>query len=248
MITDIGTVFWKEWREFLSNASGGNARSRGILYMALIVMISLFIAFQTKGAWLTTPLPVLIDAIYMPLVTVLSTVADSFAGERERHTLETLLASRLTDRAILFGKLAAVASYGMVIGYVSAIGGLLVANARKASGGFQFYDPGIALSILIGAALIAVLLAGVGCLISLRAATVRQVQQAFSWTIVVTVVVLVYGTQALPKAVRANLAAFLGSLPAAQLGLLVVVVLLAVDALIISIAMARFQRARLILD
>ena len=36
---------------------------------------------------------------------VSSLVADSFAGERERHTLETLLASRLPDRAILAGKL-----------------------------------------------------------------------------------------------------------------------------------------------
>jgi ABC-2 type transport system permease protein len=36
----------------------------------------------------------------------------SVAGERERRTLETLLASRLDERAILFGKLLAARAYG----------------------------------------------------------------------------------------------------------------------------------------
>ena len=40
-------------------------------------------------------------------------IADGIPGERERHTLETLLASRLSDRSILLGKvMAAVPTAG----------------------------------------------------------------------------------------------------------------------------------------
>lgn len=66
--------------------------------------------------------------MYFPLVLTLTMVADSFAGERERHALETLLASRLSDRAILLGEAAALTSYGWLFGLVGAIMSIAVAK------------------------------------------------------------------------------------------------------------------------
>ena len=42
-------------------------------------------------------------------------VPDPLPRERERHTLETLLASRLSDRAILLGKIGAAVGFEWVI-------------------------------------------------------------------------------------------------------------------------------------
>jgi len=57
-------------------------------------------------------LPAVAITVMAALLIVMSIVPDSFAGERDRATLETLLASRLPDRAILLGKVAAATLAG----------------------------------------------------------------------------------------------------------------------------------------
>ncbi len=52
-------------------------------------------------------------------------ITDSIAGERERQTLETLLASRLPDRAIVLGKIIAVTLFGWGLLLLGMIPGLL---------------------------------------------------------------------------------------------------------------------------
>jgi ABC-type Na+ efflux pump permease subunit len=52
-------------------------------------------------------------------------ITDSIAGERERQTLETLLASRLPDRAILLGKVAAITLLGWLLLALGALPGIL---------------------------------------------------------------------------------------------------------------------------
>ena len=61
-------------------------------------------------------------------------IADSFAGERERHTLETLLASRLSDRAILFGKIAACIAYGWLMAMLCVLVGTITENVSHWEG------------------------------------------------------------------------------------------------------------------
>jgi len=65
---------------------------------------------------------------WVPLFLVMGVIAYSFAGDRERHTLETLLASRLSNRAILLGKIAAAVGYALRVTLLSLAAGLVTVN------------------------------------------------------------------------------------------------------------------------
>jgi len=101
MIGDVLTVMWKEWRELVFHP----ASLRSTLATAAVIVVLLGIVFPLKvgAAWLDSPLYLAYWG-WVPSMLVSTLIADSFAGERERHTLDTLLASRLGDLAILFGK------------------------------------------------------------------------------------------------------------------------------------------------
>ena len=92
MIVDIWTVVWKEWQELLR--AGGSMRSGLFRLLLLPVMLGIFLPLQARGTWVTEP-TALLGYAWVPAFLVIGLVGDSFAGERERHTLETLLASRL---------------------------------------------------------------------------------------------------------------------------------------------------------
>ena len=61
--------------------------------------------------------------VVLPVLAVVVTAPDSFAGERERKTLRTLLAGRLTDRAILWGKMG----FAILLGTGTMLGTLVLA-------------------------------------------------------------------------------------------------------------------------
>ncbi len=64
---------------------------------------------------------------------------DSFAGERERHTLETLLASRLPDHAILSGKLLVCVLYSFIMTIIFIVLCLAVVNIAYWNGQLLMY-------------------------------------------------------------------------------------------------------------
>src|SRR6266542_3129096 len=100
MITHLPTMIWKEWREFLLQRD----RSRKDLLIRTVIAAAVFVFFvgRVGAAFIDRPSVLMMPAAVL-LFCVIAIVADSFAGERERHTLETLLATRLSDGTILFG-------------------------------------------------------------------------------------------------------------------------------------------------
>src|SRR5258705_13563545 len=108
-----------------------------------------------------TPAPVLVDGLCLPFMILQSIIVDSFAGERERHTLETLLASRLSDRAILLGKFGAAVPYGLAVGLIGAMVQAVVANlsSKNAStgSGLAFYPVGSVVAIVVLGLLVSLL-------------------------------------------------------------------------------------------
>jgi ABC-2 type transport system permease protein len=245
MMVDIWTVMWKEWKElFLLR---GNARTGLGILLLNIGVFGVFLPRQFGLQWLNS-LWTLFWMLFVASFWTTNVIADSFAGERERHTLETLLASRLSNRAILLGKYAAALAYvgGQIL--VRLLLGAVIVNLTHRSGGFLFYRPSVGLGAAGTGLLGAGLVAGLGILISLRAPTVRQAQQTLLIPITVVLILPSFGTLLLPADLQARFFKWLVEADVTTVVLGVLAVLLVIDAALLAAALARFQRARLILD
>lgn len=255
MIADIWTVMVKEWREYVAgaSASGGSGRGRGVVGVLLIIgIVSIFLPLQLGRALFASAAPVIVDGLFLPYLILQSVIADSFAGERERHTLETLLASRLSDRAILLGKFGAAVAYGWAVGLLAALLQAVVANLSpknvSAGSGLAFFPASTAFTIVVLGLLMSLLASSVGCLVSLRAATMRQAQLNLSLGFLVLVFAPFIIFQLLPRQTQTGVIAALNSANPTQVFLIFVAILVFLNVVLLLIAMARFQRARLILS
>lgn len=245
MIKDIFTIMWKEWKEIIIQR--GSTRG-GILSLLIIVLIlGVLPPIQWGPAFVESPFTILL-ALWIPLILVSNVVSDSFAGERERHTLETLLASRLSDRAILLGKLATAISYGWGIALATVLLGLISVNIAHGGNGFLIYEPRTGFGIIMSSMLSAGLSAGVGVLVSLRASSVRQAQQTLGLAIILLFFIPVMGVQALSSDIQMEIVNFIMRLDSWNVLLILLIFLFGVDIALIGLAIARFQRNKLILD
>lgn len=180
MLTDISIMIWKEWKEFLKFQSGKRSGLVGLLTM--VTIFGVFMPIQWGDLWTDTAAPLGLWVV-IPLILIGTLVADSIAGERERHTLETLLASRLSDRAILLGKIGASVSYVWIVTQLVFIVALIPVNVMHGKGSFLYYEPQIFLSGMLLSFLLACLMSNIGVLVSLRAGTVKQAQQTLSLSV-----------------------------------------------------------------
>ena len=245
MTTDIVTVMWKEWKELLESQFSPRG---GLLF--LIVLLAVFgIVFPLRegAGWGASFLP-LLNAAWLPFFFLNGLVVDSFAGERERKTLESLLSTRLSDRAILVGKLGAAIGYGWGLTLLIAALALISVNVGARSDHWLLYSSTNALGILVLSLPGAGLAAGSGILVSLRAPTVRQAYQQLTVLSIFFTALLAGVFLALPGNWTDQLARALLGASEAQILVAAGVLLLLVDAGLVVGAAARFQRARLILD
>ena len=246
MIADFLTVLWKEWKEIVMERSAGSAGSYRPLI--LIAVFGVFMPFR-MGPERFFSVAGLMAPTFFSAIVITTVIADSFAGERERHTLETLLASRLSDRAILFGKIAACMAYGWLVSLACILAGAVTVNIANWHGQIlMFHDAASWLLLSLGPLLLGGTIATAGVLVSLHAPTVRQAQQTLSVAFVVVVVGTIFGSSMLPADWQTWFARVLVTWSAADLVLAGAAVLLAVDVALLSAGMARFQRARLVLD
>lgn len=240
MIRDVLTVARKEWRElFLPDGSlWGGAWSEGLI---VVGALGIFIALQIGPAWVTSE--VALYWLWLPLLQMSGMIAESVAGERERRTLETLLASRLNDRTILFGKLVAALVYGWVLTILSLGLGAITVTMAYGQGRLLFYPVSVGVSVLGLALLGGFFIALLGVLISLTAPTVRQAYQRLSIALLLLFLPL-FSTQYLPPAWRVAL------LPTEQNWLLTALAagsaLVVIDAWLLAVAVRRFRRPRLL--
>jgi ABC-2 type transport system permease protein len=242
---DLLTVAWKEWRELLQ--LGGSHRGGRFSLAILVGVFGVLLPLQSGAEWVQSPATVFYWG-WVPLMLVGSAVADSFAGERERHTLETLLASRLPDRAILLGKMAAAVAYGWGLVLAMLVLSLVTVNLSSPSGALLMFPWRFAVGAPLMALLGAGLAATAGVLISLRAQTVRQAAQTLNIGVLLLVFVPVLGLQALPEAWQAHLGAWALSVGVDGMLWPAAAALAALDLVLLAAAFARFKRARLVLD
>ncbi len=247
LVADVRTVVWKELVELRQGAGRGRFASGLSQTLVSIGVFGILLPYNFGKEWVTSPSALLFWA-WVPMLLISTVVAQSFAGERERHTLESLLATRLPDRAIYLGKVGAAVAYGWATSLAALLLGLVTTNLRFRGDGLLLYSPDMAISIVLLTLLISLLAAAVGVLVSLRASTVRQAQQTLSLASLALVFGSMYGLRALPidwEALAAHMSG--GAVP--SLGVLVALgILLALDAALLAVGLMRFQRARLITD
>ena len=246
MNADFATVFWKEWKEIVMERSAGGPGSYRPLI--LIAVLGIFVPFQMGPERFFSASGLLAPTFFSAIV-VTTVIADSFAGERERHTLETLLASRLSDRAILFGKIAASIAFGWLISIACILAGAITVNVAHWHGQIMmFHDAASWLILLLGPPLMGGVVATAGVLVSLRAATVRHAQQTLGVAFAVLFLGIVFGSNSLPAEWKAWFARILFTWSQTELALAAAGVLLAIDLALLFAGMTRFQRAKLVLD
>lgn len=245
MMADLLTVAFKEWREML--LMQGSTVKGGLSMLLLPIFIQgVFIPWQIGREFVTKPVFLLIWA-WMPAFMMVNVVADSFAGERERHTLETLLASRISGRAILFGKLAAAVAYAWSITVFGMLLAVVTVNVKE-RGPFVMYSAGATAAVVVIALLMSGAIAALGIIVSLRAASVRQAGQILMLSVMGAFFGLTFGLRALPRDFRAAVARTFAAWSLADFVVACCAFLLVINALLILAAIKRFQRARLILD
>jgi ABC-2 type transport system permease protein len=246
MNADVVTVLWKEWKEILLQRSAGGGGARQPLIM--IAVIGIFVPLRMgPRTFFGLQIPMILT--FLSAVAISAVVAEAFAGERERHTLETLLASRLSDRAILLGKFGACVGYGWLIALACALLGIVTVNVANWHGQIlMFHDAASWLALILGPPLLGAAMASAGVFVSLHAATVRQAQQTLGVGLMVLIFGTVFSFGALPAAWKAQLVQMLFGWSLTKLISLVAAVVLAIDLALVFAAMARFQRSKLVLD
>jgi ABC-2 type transport system permease protein len=245
MMRDIWTVVWKEWREFRDQLL--SLRRGGLSALILALILGVVAPVQLGPEWVQSKIIV----GYWPFLAatmVSSLIADSVAGERERHTLETLLASRLSDSAILIGKIVAAVLYGLGFAVANLLIGLVAVNvAHRESAPILFGTQRFIVTIVL-TILASLLMAGIGVFISLRASTVKQAQQTFGIAIIVITMGPLLLFNALEPDTRARVALTLAGLGETRIEAYTIGLLTILSMIVIGAALVRFRRGKLVLD
>ena len=236
-MNDLRTMIWKEWKDFL--LSGG--RSDLLRPLLILGILGIVLPLSFRLSWIDLdPAPVLI-ILYTPFMFVTSFIGDAIAGERERHTLETLLASRISDRAILLGKILVAVGFTWGMTLFCLLLGAIVVNWSQEQGQWVFYAPiNLFLVVLVMSLLTILLAASGGVLISLKSATVRQAAQ----TMLLGEILLGFAIYLVVRFLPASMTA---SLTTSQVVSIILLTLLVLDTILLAASLVSFQRSRLIL-
>jgi ABC-2 type transport system permease protein len=243
MLNDIGTVVWKEWKELIARTT----QSRSDTIKTIVVLSVILGIIVWRGSFIMNAMGALLFPSFILIQMLAGLMADSFAGERERHTLETLLASRLSDLSILIGKIVAgvLLAWGLMVltlglGLVSSVLSNVGAQSRPSLGTIA-----TALGFYL---LLCLVMSSAAVLVSLRAPTVRQAIQTLTWSFMVVFFLAIFGFARIPPEWRATLARVFAGENLLRTEIIVATILLGLIFVLFGAARLRFQRARLILD
>ncbi len=245
-VQDIRTVMWKEVRELADTMFGGS-RAQILALGVFAVIFGIMPALRGGAGWLEGPAAILSYA-FIGALFLMGPVADVFAGERERHTLETLLSTRLDDSSILLGKLLGILVpvwVATALVYAAAI----VAMNVAAGGGHLLLPPGWAAAATLGAiVLLPGLTASIGVFISMRSDTVRKASQMLGLVVMALGFLPMIAFRVLPHEWVMGLPELIQRHSPLALGLGAAGTLLVVEIGIVLLAISRFRRGRLALD
>jgi len=174
-LSDILTVAWKEWIEW--KRQYGSLKAGWMISIGMLVLFGLILPLQFGAGWFDQEMALYAWA-FLPVLLLLRSMGDTYAGERERHTLETLLSTRLPDAALSLGKMLIPAAYTWLFSQVVMLFALVPVHFLIPGKGWHFYSLAM-LAAGGGLSLLSSLYAAAsGVLLSLRAETVDAANQA----------------------------------------------------------------------
>ncbi|MFV1988223.1 MAG: ABC transporter permease [Gemmatimonadota bacterium] len=241
-LRDVWVVLGKEWTELRSSDSVWVTVST---LGAFLAIVGVFVPWQLGPSWIEAPWPILIWA-WVPLFIVTTVTSDSVAGERERRTLETLLATRLSDASILWGKWLACVVWVWTAMLLCLPIGVLTLNLST-DGGLYLPSFGQALGTLAVAFAGSGLGAAAGVLVSLRSESVRHAQQVLAIGALVFAFVPIGLLKLLPRGWVTEIFEVLAYGSPAKVAWITAAILGLASLPILGVAQTRFRRGRILL-
>ena len=243
-MSDVRTIAWKEWRELLRMS--GSPRGVIARHFFSVLLLSVLWPWQFGLQFLQSNLATVMASI-TAAIYIAGVAPDSFAGERERHTLETLLASRVPDRAVLLGKIVAQLQYGCIAAFVVLLFGWITVNVVHGNGRLLWYTREALIGSVVFTPLVSGLIASLGIHVSLRAKTVKQAQQTLSTAVLVLAFIPIIFLTVVGVEDAGPYIQKLRSLDWKSATILLALAMLMVQAILFKVAIARFKRSKLIL-
>ena len=248
MFAEIIAIMWKEWRQLLQRA-GGNLSVFVLRMLFSLAIFTLIIPVTVKdGAivdyswnqiWIT-----------IPLIIVLGLISFSFAGERETHTLPTLLASPLSDRALVLGKMSLPVVYGSICPLIVSLCLLVRINIFNSHSDLILYSSESFISGILTSLLVAILIATLGVYTSMKAPTIRQAQTSLLLTTFIVIflpaILLVITGILIPNNIRQNLLAISQNLNSPTVTAISLLFFAIFDLMLIVLLLKWFDRDRLL--
>lgn len=189
----FSAVYWKDMQEMVF---GRGRQSLGVLFSSLVFVGLAVVQSFAIGQYFPSAMLTLSFAALTIVVTVVSFAADAVAGERERHTLETLLAMPVPAASLYWGKMAAMLTVGVAGAFWTGIIGLLVVTGLFGAWA-EIGIPLVLLFVFLGAGLLlGALLGAIGMIVSARCRTVQQAGMIMAFTMF-PVMIIVMGLPAL---------------------------------------------------
>lgn len=185
MIQDAWVVASQEWRTIRRSflPSTGAMLTFGLI----LVLFGLVVPFGIAGGWLNAASYFFLW-FWLVWLLIAGPISDSFAGERERHTLESLFATRLPDVAILLGKIAAVACFGCLLTWIALFAAASITFVFAGASAIAPSHPAYLAISAILTPVVALFASATGGAISLSVRSARQAHQIITAVVPVTAV------------------------------------------------------------
>lgn len=250
LIRQITVILRKEWEDINSTFFSYHNFSAGIWPILLIcVAFGFYEPLRIGPEWLQSNTMVISISLLIPFITIGFISPYSFVGERMRGTLEPLLASPVSDQAILFGKIGIAILFGWGVTLIVMLLGLGVINIFLANGNFLFYLPELAMPTLLLSLLFSILVATIGTNSSLYAKTILEAQRILVTTLFIPILLpSFFLSPFMPEDWKVLIVQIITQLGTNTLLLIFIVLLFIVDGIFMVIAQIRFNRKLLILE
>ncbi len=249
MIRQILVILGIEWEELKYPFFLGHPFMAGVWPIILFcIAFSVYEPLRFGPEWLQSPMMIFSISVLMPFTTIGFISPYSFVGERMRGTLEPLLATPVSDQAILFGKIGIAVLYGWGLTLVNMLLGMVVINIFLPDGGILFYPPGIVVPTSLLSLLFSILVATIGTSSSFYAKTILDAQRNLVMTISIPILLpaFILGPF-MPGAWKDYFVQMITSSGATHFLLILILSLIIVDGIFIILALTRFKRKQLLL-